>query len=158
MDGKSLKAGQIGPHLFGEFHSMIWSGSTPSRKSSLTLEGFFFCLCHSLDTSLCIWESTRSVISYMYVCISLRVCLCAYVSVYIPLITALSWQRGLCNSVKLWAISCRVTQDGWVVVEEFWQNVVHWRRESQTTPVFLLREWYEKARRHDTRRWSLPGR
>ena len=24
------------PHLFGEFHSMIWFGSTSSRKSSLT--------------------------------------------------------------------------------------------------------------------------
>ena len=24
---------------------------------------------------------------------------------------AFSWQRGLCNSMKLWAMSCRVTQD-----------------------------------------------
>ena len=28
--------------------------------------------------------------------------------------------------------------------EEFWQNVVHWRREWQTIPVFLLREPYEQ--------------
>ena len=32
-------------------------------------------------------------------------------------ITALSWQRSLCNSVKLWTIPCRSTQDGWVIAE-----------------------------------------
>ena len=31
--------------------------------------------------------------------------------------TALSWQRDLCNSMKLWAMLCRVTQDGWVIVK-----------------------------------------
>ena len=30
---------------------------------------------------------------------------------------ALSWQRGLHNSMKLWAKSCRSTQDGWVIVK-----------------------------------------
>ena len=36
---------------------------------------------------------------------------------------------------------------------EVWQNVVHWRRECQTTSVFLPwepHEEYEKARRQDT--------
>ena len=32
-------------------------------------------------------------------------------------VTALLWQRSLCNSMKLWAILCRVTQDGWVIVK-----------------------------------------
>ena len=32
-------------------------------------------------------------------------------------ITALSWWRGLCNSMKLWAMLCRATQDGWVIVK-----------------------------------------
>ena len=43
--------------------------------------------------------------------------------------------------------------------EEFWQNVVHWRRKWQTTPVFLLQEpheQYEKAKRYYTGRWALP--
>ena len=31
-------------------------------------------------------------------------------------ITAFLWQRGLHNSVKLWAMPCRATQDGWVIV------------------------------------------
>ena len=34
---------------------------------------------------------------------------------------------------------------------EFWQSVVHWKRESWATPVLLLwephkHEWYEKAK------------
>ena len=40
-------------------------------------------------------------------------------------------------------------------VGEFWQNVVHWRREWQTTSVFLPWEphgQYEKAKRHDSER------
>ena len=52
-------------------------------------------------------------------------------------ITALLWWRGLHISMKLWAMPCRATQDGQVIVVEFWQNVIHWRREWQTTPVCL---------------------
>ena len=40
---------------------------------------------------------------------------------------------------------------------EFWQNVVYWRREWQTTSVFLpweLLEQYEKAKWYDTGRWT----
>ena len=40
---------------------------------------------------------------------------------------------------------------------EFWQNVVHWRREWQTSSVFLpweRHEQYEKAKRQDTERWT----
>ena len=32
-------------------------------------------------------------------------------------ITALSWQRGLHNSMKLWAMPWRATKDGWVMVK-----------------------------------------
>ena len=45
--------------------------------------------------------------------------------------------------------------------EELWQNVVHYRREWQTAPVFLLRELheqYEKAKKIWHRRRSPPGR
>ena len=47
--------------------------------------------------------------------------------------------------------------------EEFWQNMVYWRREWKTTAVLFLREpyeygQYEKAKGHDTRRWApLPA-
>ena len=32
-------------------------------------------------------------------------------------ITALSWKRGLSNSMKLWTMPCRATQDGQVIAE-----------------------------------------
>ena len=40
-----------------------------------------------------------------------------------------------------WAMLCRSTKD-WLMgnIEDYWQNVVHWRREWQPTPVFLPRE------------------
>ena len=43
----------------------------------------------------------------------------------------------LSNSMKLWAMPCRATQDGWDMVESSDKNVVHWRREWQTTSVLL---------------------
>ena len=39
----------------------------------------------------------------------------------------------------------------------FWQNMVRWRREWQTTSIFLPwehYEQYEKAKRYDTERWT----
>ena len=44
--------------------------------------------------------------------------------------------------------------------EGFCQKVIHWGREWQTTPVFLLwepHEHNEKAKRCDTRRWVPSG-
>ena len=41
------------------------------------------------------------------------------------------------NSMKPCAMPCRATQDRWGHSEEFWQNVVHWRKKWQPTPVFL---------------------
>ena len=41
--------------------------------------------------------------------------------------------------------------------EEFWQYMFHWRREWQSTPVFLPQEpheQYEKAKRYDNRKWA----
>ena len=44
--------------------------------------------------------------------------------------------------------------------EEFWQNVVHRRRRWQPAPVLLPEphEQCENAKRHDTKRWTPPGR
>ena len=41
----------------------------------------------------------------------------AFFMVPLSWITALSWRRGLHNSVKLWAMWCRAPQDGRVIVE-----------------------------------------
>ena len=49
----------------------------------------------------------------------------------------ITWTTALSNSMKLWAMPCRATQDGQVMVESSDKNVVHWRKEWQTTSVFL---------------------
>ena len=63
---------------------------------------------------------------------------------------------ALSNSVKLshavWGHPRRTGHGGGV-----WQNVVHWRREWQTTSGFLPwepHEQYEKPKRQDTERWT----
>ena len=69
---------------------------------------------------------------------------------------SLSWWRGLC--MKLYK-PCHQGHPRWTGHSgEFWQNVVHRRREWQTTPVLLPwepHEQHEKAKRYDIRRWSL---
>ena len=76
-------------------------------------------------------------------------------------ITASSCQRGLHNSMKLWARRCRATQGRWGQMchsEEFWQNVVHWRKNLQPAPVLLPGKphgQYESAKRYDAGR-SAP--
>ena len=70
-----------------------------------------------------------------------------------PLLTRTT---ALSNSMKLshavWGHPRRAGHGG-----EVWQNVVHWRREWQTTSVFLPwepHEQYEKSKRWDTERWT----
>ena len=63
-------------------------------------------------------------------------------------ITALSWQKGLHNSMTPRATSCRAPQtEGHSA--ELWQTVVHWERQWQLTPGFLLwvpHKQYEKVK------------
>ena len=48
----------------------------------------------------------------------------------------ITWTTTLSNSMKLWARMCRATQDGRVMLKNS-NKMVHWRRERQTTSVFL---------------------
>ena len=48
-------------------------------------------------------------------------------------ISALWWWQGLCNSMRLWAMLYRATQDPGHS-KDFWQNVIHWRKGWQNTP------------------------
>ena len=69
--------------------------------------------------------------------------------------TVLSWRRGLHNSMKLWVMMCRATQDGLVIVKSS-DKLVHWRRQWQTKSILLLWEphkQYEKAKWCDTKTW-----
>jgi len=61
----------------------------------------------------------------------------------------ITWITTLSNSVKLWAILHWANPERMGHGEEVWQNMVHWRREWQTTSVFLTWEphkQYEKAK------------
>ena len=74
-------------------------------------------------------------------------------------ITALSWQRGLHNSVKLWAMTCRTTQDEQVTVESSDQT---WStREVKSKPLrySCLENPMNsmKRQRYYTGRWRPPG-
>ena len=67
------------------------------------------------------------------------------------------WITVLYNLMKLWAMLCK-GHPRWLGHGDFWQNVVHWRREWQTTSAFLTwepHEQYEKAKIYDTERWTL---
>ena len=59
------------------------------------------------------------------------------------LIKLITWTTALSNSMKPWAMLCkdhpRWTGHG----GEFWENVVHWRREWQMTSTFLPWEPHE---------------
>ena len=69
----------------------------------------------------------------------------------------ITWITTLWNLMKLWGMPCRVTQDGWGHGGEFWQNMVHWKREWQTTSAFLSwepHEQYENEKRRDMERWK----
>ena len=53
----------------------------------------------------------------------------------------ITWTTALSNSMKLWAMPCRATQERWVMVEssdKTWS--MFWRRECQISSVFLLWE------------------
>ena len=58
----------------------------------------------------------------------------------------ITWITSLSNSMKQCAMPCRATQDGRVTVELWW-NAVHWRREWQTTSVFLPCESMDSIKR-----------
>ena len=70
-------------------------------------------------------------------------------------ITVLLWQWVLCNSMKLWAMPCRVTQEGWVIVEssdKMWStgggNSKPLQYSCRWTPMNSMK------RPKDTRRWA----
>ena len=60
-----------------------------------------------------------------------------------------AWWRGLHNSMKLWVMPCRATQDGLVIVkssDESWST-----GQGNGNP---LHGQYEKVKRYDTGRWD----
>ena len=97
-----------------------------------------------LKSSYDLWFSSFSYTSY---CDSNNTCLFIFF-LRIQLADLITWTTALSNSMKLshavWGHPRRTGHGG-----EVWQNVVHWRREWQTTSVFLPWEphkQYEKAK------------
>ena len=69
----------------------------------------------------------------------------------------ITWTTALSNSMKLWAMPCRATQDGQVMVESSDRMWSTGEREWQATAVFLpweSHEQYEKTKRYDTEKWT----
>ena len=67
-------------------------------------------------------------------------------------ITAL-WRRGFWNSMKLWAMPCRATQDGQVIVESSHKTWSTGGGNGKSLQYFCCEnptcEQYEKAKRHE---------
>ena len=70
----------------------------------------------------------------------------------------ITWTTALSNSMKLWAMPCRATQDGWLLVEN--SNKTFSTREGNGKPLQPWEPWaflpweaheqYEKAKKQDT--------
>ena len=70
-------------------------------------------------------------------------------------ITTLSRRRDLHNSVKLWAMPCRATQDGWVIVEssdKMWSTGGGNGKSPQYSCCESPHKQYEKAK---IRHWKM---
>ena len=65
-------------------------------------------------------------------------------------ITALLWRRSLRNSMKLWAMPCRVTQDRWVRMKN---SEKMWSRGGENGKPRQYSYVSEKPKRYDTGRW-----
>ena len=63
------------------------------------------------------------------------------------------------NSMKLWAMPCRVTQDGQVMVEGSDKTWFHWRRQWQTQILQYLRTPWTVWKGKKIRHWKMnsPG-
>ena len=69
--------------------------------------------------------------------------------------TALSWRRGLHNSLKLWTMPCRATQDRWVIEKS--SNKSWFTGGWNGNPLqdsCLPHGQYEKTKRYDIKRWA----
>ena len=68
--------------------------------------------------------------------------------------------KGLCNSVKLWAMPCRATQDTWVTIRVLTKCDLLGEEMANHSSILAVRtpEQYEKARIYDTGRWIPPVR
>ena len=73
----------------------------------------------------------------------------------------ITWIIALCNSMKLWAMLFRATQDRWVILETSAKHGPLKKGMENHFIILSLRtprtpEQYEKANRYETGRWVHP--
>ena len=68
----------------------------------------------------------------------------------------ITWITALCNSMKLWAMLCRFTQDGWVMVESYDKTWSTGQGNGKPLQYSCLENpmkvW--KGKKYDTKRWT----
>ena len=73
---------------------------------------------HIHTHTICIWNIVYAVHFELFYSISLSKCRLQLTKLISWSINELfTWTTALSNSVKLWAMPCRATQDGWVMME-----------------------------------------
>ena len=104
--------------------------------------------------SLCLYLSRIMCIMQVYICYT-----CIYwIRVSASWITVLAWQKGLCNSMKLWVMPYRVTQDRQGIVkgsDKMWSTGGEWN--SNPFQYSCLENPMNSMKMYDARRWdTLP--
>ena len=69
----------------------------------------------------------------------------------------ITWITTLCNSMKLWAMLCRVTQNGWVMVEssdKMWFTEEGNGKPLQYSSLENFMNSMKRWRRYDNERWT----
>ena len=109
---------------------------------------------------LAIWNIKLNI-QFISLSLSALYCFARITHVHIlpasSLMTALSWWRGLQNSMKLWAMPCRATQDGWIRAESSnntWSTGEENGKQPQDTSLENLMNCIKDWKEEGVRGWD----
>ena len=90
--------------------SQRYSLLAPNNKKPQT-SLLYLCVCVCVCMYICIYI-------YVYMCVYIYITIYIYIYMVKPLNDhSVVMVKGLVNSVKLWPMLCRTTQDGWLIVK-----------------------------------------
>ena len=106
----------------------------------------------SLEKCLLRWSA-----HYLFTMFLLLSCKC---SLFPSWITALLWQRGLHNSMSLWVMLFKVTNDGWIIVKSSDKMWSTGEENGNTFQYYWLqnpmdRYPMKRKKSHDAVRWTI---